>query len=89
MTTKLPREAKKRAVASLQRYARERLETEMGNLDAELLLDFFVTEIGPVVYNQALRDAQTFLQEKMTDLESVCYQAEETYWLEPPRGSRR
>jgi len=37
-------------------------------------------EIGPSVYNQAIADAQTYVQEKVADLGGARYQAEFDYW---------
>ena len=43
---------------------------------AEGLLDFFVRELGPQVYNQGVRDAAAFVQEKLTDIEGEVYERE-------------
>jgi uncharacterized protein (DUF2164 family) len=40
------------------------------------LLQFILDEIAPSVYNLAIRDAQAYLQEKISDLE-VNYSCEE------------
>lgn len=40
-------EAKKRSVASIKRYCAENLDQDIGDLQAELLLDYFLNEIGP------------------------------------------
>ena len=77
---KLPRDVKARTIGSVQKYFREKLDFEIGNLDAEFLLDFFVAEVGAIAYNHAIRDAQAFLQKQLIDLEAVCYEPEETYW---------
>ena len=51
----LPKDAQKQAVASIERYCREHLgdviEQPLGNVAAAGLLDFFLREIGPSVYN--------------------------------------
>jgi hypothetical protein len=39
------------------------------------------------VYNQAVADAQTFLQARVADLEGVCYEEEFGYWPAPKRGT--
>ena len=54
--------------------------TEVGDLKAKLLLDFFLGEIGPIVYNSAIADAQAYFQGKVADLEGSCYEAEFGYW---------
>jgi len=43
---------------------------------ARFLLDFFIEEIGPYFYNQALLDAQTLLEEKMEGMREALYEIE-------------
>ncbi len=76
-------EAKKRAIASIKRYFLENMDDEFGDLKADLLLDFFLREIGPTVYNQAIADARGFFEERAADLEGICYHAEFPYWAKP------
>ena len=45
----LPDEARKQSIESIRRYAREKLESEMGDLQAMLLLEFFLEEVAPTV----------------------------------------
>jgi len=80
-------DAKKRAVASLKRYAAENLEEEIGDLKADLLLDYVLREIGPTIYNQAIADAKAFFQARTADLDAVCYRKEFSYW--PKAGRNR
>jgi uncharacterized protein (DUF2164 family) len=63
-------------VSVIQKYFAENLDRELGDLGAELLLEFFVAELGPPVYNQAIRDAHDFLQEKLVDLTGDFYEPE-------------
>jgi uncharacterized protein (DUF2164 family) len=65
---------------SVKRYLVENLDADAGDLKAKLLLDFCIQEIGAVVYNQAIADAQGWLQGRLSDLEGICYQHEFTYW---------
>lgn len=53
-----------------------------------LLLDFFLKEIAPTVYNGAISDAQTYLRDRVGDLEGACYEPEFAYWAKPTRRSR-
>jgi uncharacterized protein (DUF2164 family) len=43
---------------------------------AEALLDFFIRELGPPVYNQGVRDAAAFVQAKLSDIEGEVYERE-------------
>jgi uncharacterized protein (DUF2164 family) len=58
----------------------------MGELQSRLLLEFFLKEIGPSVYNAAIADAQTYLRDRVADLEGACYAPEFAYW---PKGTSR
>ena len=48
----LPKEARQRAIASIQRYFDEHMDEPIGNVAAGGLLGFFLEEIGPVVYTR-------------------------------------
>ena len=80
MAILLSRETKKQAIKSIRRYFLENLEEEIGDLKADLLLDFFLLEIGPAIYNQAISDAQAYFLDKVTDLDGSCYETEFGYW---------
>ena len=64
-------------VMAIQRYFQENLDDEIGELGAQLLLEFFVRELGAPVYNQAIRDAHDFIQEKLVDLAGEFYEPEQ------------
>jgi len=81
----LPTDARKRAIASIKRYVAERMDQDVGDLKAGLLLDYFLQELGPTVYNQAITDARAFFQERVADLEGACYRMEFSYWPGPSR----
>ena len=71
MAIKLDDDAQKLALNALKTYVREHAEWDMGDLAAELMLEFILAEIGPMVYNQAISDAQTFMGDKVLDLEAL------------------
>ena len=48
----------------------ERFELEMGSFEAEELLDFLIEKCGPLIYNQAVLDAQALLKERFESIES-------------------
>ncbi len=75
MAIKLSKEAHRRLIASIKRYCAENMEEDVGDLKAALLLDFCVKEIGPTIYNQAIADAQIYVQNKLADLESDCWES--------------
>ena len=82
----LSSDAKKRAVASLKRYASENLDQEIGDLKADLLLDYILREIGPSIYNAAIADAKAFFTERTADLDAVCFHKEFSYWSRSARS---
>ena len=76
----LPKEARERALLSIQRYAEENLEEKMGNIAAGALLGFFLQEIAPSVYNQAVADVQEKLQARVAELDLEVHEDEFGYW---------
>ena len=66
--------------AALVRLLKERFEDdfdeEISDFRAEGLIDFFVRELGPPVYNQGVRDACAYMQGKLTDVEGEVYEPE-------------
>ena len=53
-----------------------------------LLLDFFLQEVGPLIYNGTVADAQSRMQLRLTDLDAEMYQPPFTYWSKQGRRSR-
>jgi uncharacterized protein (DUF2164 family) len=82
----IPDDAKKRAVASIQRYFAEELEQDIGDLKAALVLDYILSEHGPTIYNQAIADARKFFDERAADLPAICYHGEYPWWGKSGRG---
>jgi uncharacterized protein (DUF2164 family) len=77
MRIKLSDERRALALVSVKRFFAAQFDEEISDFRAETLLDFFVRTLGPPVYNQAIRDALGFMQDKMTDLEGEFYEPEE------------
>jgi uncharacterized protein (DUF2164 family) len=86
MDIELNKEVRARAVASIERWFKENADEPIGNIQAAALLNFFVAEIGPSVYNQAIADAQQYFQARTADLDGVCYQPEFSYWKTTRKG---
>ena len=80
-------DVRKQAVASIRRYVAENLDLDVGDLKAGLLLDYFLKEIGPSVYNRAIGDAQVYFRDRVVDLEATCFEKEFTFW--PPPSQRK
>lgn len=80
MEIKLDSDRRERAIESIKRYAAGQLDEEIGDLGAGMLLDYFLTEIGPSIYNKAIADAQANLHEQVSDLDGRCFAPEFAYW---------
>ena len=87
MTIKLPDDARKQSIASIKRYFAEELDQDIGELKAGMVLDFVLQEIAPTVYNGAISDAQTYLRDRLVDLDGACTAPEFAYW--PSASVRR
>ncbi|HET9697583.1 MAG TPA: DUF2164 domain-containing protein [Terriglobales bacterium] len=87
----LPKQARADAIASLKRYFEENLPEPIGDLPAGLLLDYFLEEIGPVIYNKAIAHAQTRIAQRVADLTGELFVPEFEYWpkLERKRKNRK
>ena len=86
MTIQYPDTARKQAIASIKRYFDEVLDQEIGDLKAEMVLDFALKEIAPTVYNQAIQDAQKLAMERASEMENALFATEFGYW---DRSARR
>ncbi len=82
MAIDLPLEIRQKLLNSIKQFFDEHLDESIGDLKATLVLDYCLKEIGPSVYNQAIRDAQAYIQEKSSDMDTVCYEPELGYWQE-------
>jgi uncharacterized protein (DUF2164 family) len=77
MRIKLTEERRARMVQSIQRFFSEHMDREISDFQARSLLDFFIRELGAPVYNQAIQDARSFVQDKLLDLEGEFYEPED------------
>ena len=90
MSLELSKEARADAIASIQQYFERNLPEPIGELPAGLLLNFFLEEIGPAIYNKAIADAQARLAVRVADLAGELYEDEFQYWprMEAKRARR-
>ncbi|MGA8941018.1 MAG: DUF2164 domain-containing protein [Acidobacteriaceae bacterium] len=80
MSIELSNQMRADAISSIQRYFAENMSEPIGELPSGLLLSFFLEEIGPAIYNQAIADAQGRLQQRVLDLEGELYEEPFQYW---------
>jgi uncharacterized protein (DUF2164 family) len=91
MTIELPKDARAQAIASIERYFRENMEEKIGNVAAGGLLSYFLEEIAPLVYNQAVADVQERLQSRISELDLEIHEDPFQYWqrFDRPAKPRR
>jgi uncharacterized protein (DUF2164 family) len=83
----IAKEARAEAVLSLQRYFEEEMPEPLGTLPATLLLDYFLEEVGPLIYNQAIADAQARVVQRIGDLNGELFADAFQYW--PKRDAKK
>jgi uncharacterized protein (DUF2164 family) len=90
VTITLDDDARKQAIASIERWFRENREGEkIGNIAAGGLLGFFLEEVGPLIYNKAIADAQERLQARVSELDIELHEEPFTYWQKYDRTAKR
>jgi uncharacterized protein (DUF2164 family) len=70
------RDEKSIIARKIQLYFQEELEQEIGQFDAEFLLDFFAEEIGSFFYNRGIYDAQAVLEARLENITEALYEIE-------------
>lgn len=63
-------------VKKVQMYFREELDMDLGQFDAQFLLDFFSKEVGCLFYNRGLYDAKAIIEERMETAAEAVYELE-------------
>ena len=86
MAIEISEEAKHKLIESIKRYFLEHMDEAVGDLKASLLLEFCLKEVGPIVYNQAVSDAQAYMHGRVDDMDGSCYETESGYWRERKQG---
>ena len=80
MSLSLSKEQKAEITASIRRFFSEKLDSELSEIQAGFLLDYFFKEIAPFAYNQGVADAQKYLLRTGEDPLGTCFQEPLTYW---------
>jgi uncharacterized protein (DUF2164 family) len=85
MNIELPKDARTQAIASIERWFKEHADEPIGNIQAAALLNFFVAEIAPSVYNQAVADVQERLLMRVGEIDIECHADEFGFWRKAKR----
>jgi uncharacterized protein (DUF2164 family) len=64
----LDKDVREEALRKLSLYLRDELDRPISGLEAGFLLDFIGETLGPVFFNQGVRDAQTLMLQKLDDV---------------------
>jgi uncharacterized protein (DUF2164 family) len=83
MIKKIPHEQKQAIIGQIQRYFQVERGEELGDLGAESMLEFMLQTLGPLVYNEALKDARKVMNERLLSLEDELYTLEKPIKLMP------
>jgi uncharacterized protein (DUF2164 family) len=89
MAIELSKPLRAEALASLERYLRENFEERVGNIAAGALLSFFIEEVGPSIYNQAVADVQERLAARVQELDLEIHEDEFQYWRRQGQGGTK
>ena len=73
MSIKLSEERREELLAGMQGFWLETFDEELSRFRAEQILDFTLGALGPPIYNQAVHDAQAFMQRKLDELDGEVY----------------
>lgn len=64
----LSKEQEAKAINEIMNYFEKERDEELGNMEALLILSFFLEKVGPLVYNCAVTDAEKLMQKKSEEL---------------------
>ena len=76
MRIRLSAERRAALLTSLKKYFAAEFDEPLSDFKADGLVDFFIRELGPPVYNQGVKDATGFIQSKLGDIEGEIYEQE-------------
>lgn len=60
----------------LKTYFQQELDRDLGQFEAQFLIDFLITELGPYFYNQGLYDARALIEKRVEDITESIYELE-------------
>jgi len=78
MRIKLSDERREDLSTAVQQLFQDEFERDLSEFQAQRLIDFFMRQLGPPVYNQAIQDARAYVLTKLEDIDGEVYEPEET-----------
>lgn len=68
---KVSGDKKQDMIISLQNFFYKELDEDLGYIEANQLLDFFITKFAPSFYNEGVSDAHKFIGENLSNVLSL------------------
>ena len=65
---KVNKEVRKEMITAIKTYFSKERDEEIGDLAASLILDFFLEELAPHIYNQGVYASYRYMEERTEDL---------------------
>lgn len=78
MRIKLSEERREDLSTAVRQLFQDEFERDLSDFQAQRLIDFFMRQLGPPVYNQAIQDARAYVLTKLEDIDGEIYEPEET-----------
>jgi uncharacterized protein (DUF2164 family) len=76
MPVSIDKDTRSALVEAIRTYFLDECEEEIGELQAGFFLDLVLDTMGPIIYNQAVKDAQAVLYERIAELDVTLYEPE-------------
>ena len=67
----LTREKKETMISQIQAYFLKEKDEELGNLAANLLLDFIIEKLAPEFYNQGVYDSYKYMNDRIEEVLTI------------------
>jgi uncharacterized protein (DUF2164 family) len=77
MRIKLSADRRAGLLRAIKEHFAAEFDEPLSDFRANGLLDFFIRELGPPVYNQGVRDASSYMQQKLADIEGEVAEVED------------
>lgn len=68
---KLSKEKREDMIAEIKYYFLKEKDEELGDLAANLILDFVIEKLAPEFYNQGVYDSQKYMNDRVEELLSI------------------
>jgi len=76
MTIEFEKDVRDRLISSIKQFFLNKLDQDIGDLKASLVLNFILKSIGPSIYNHAVHDVQMRMQEIVSEIDGTCFEPE-------------